>query len=120
MKRKVIIIEEQYIKVESPSWTSFGHGGGQVIGGEVYFDEPYVNENQKNKLLEEANSIYKKKYSNSWVKEPEVKIYWKILERNEREINKKLVSAGIGVKELTICNISLEDYYLSVTGGVEK
>ena len=88
MKRKVIIIEEQYIKVESPSWTSFGHGGGQVIGGEVYFDEPYVNENQKNKLLEEANSIYKKKYSNSWVKEPEVKIYWKILERNEREINK--------------------------------
>ena len=36
------------------------------------------------------------------------------------EINKKLVSAGVGVKELTICNISLEDYYLSVTGGVEK
>ena len=32
-------------------------------------------------------------------------------------INKNLVNAGIGVKEITIKNISLEDYYLSVTGG---
>ena len=33
------------------------------------------------------------------------------------EINKRLVTANIGVRELTIKNISLEDYYLSVTGG---
>ena len=33
------------------------------------------------------------------------------------EINKSLLSANIGVRELTIKNISLEDYYLSVTGG---
>ena len=32
-------------------------------------------------------------------------------------INKALVGAGIGVKELFVKNISLEDYYLSVTGG---
>lgn len=32
-------------------------------------------------------------------------------------INKALVGAGIGVKEIFIKNISLEDYYLSVTGG---
>ncbi len=32
-------------------------------------------------------------------------------------LNKKLVNSGIGVSELTIKNISLEDYYLSVTGG---
>lgn len=32
-------------------------------------------------------------------------------------LNKKLVESGIGVSELTIKNISLEDYYLSVTGG---
>lgn len=32
-------------------------------------------------------------------------------------INKQLVSNGIGVTELYIKNISLEDYYLSVTGG---
>ena len=33
------------------------------------------------------------------------------------EINKKLVTAGIAVNELHITNISLEDYYLSLTGG---
>ena len=32
-------------------------------------------------------------------------------------INKALVGAGVGVKEIFIKNISLEDYYLSVTGG---
>lgn len=32
-------------------------------------------------------------------------------------INKELVTSGIGVKEIMIRNISLEDYYLSVTGG---
>ncbi len=36
---------------------------------------------------------------------------------NTIPINKNLVNAGIGVKEITIKNISLEDYYLSVTGG---
>ncbi|MEE0953715.1 MAG: ATP-binding cassette domain-containing protein [Ruminococcus sp.] len=33
------------------------------------------------------------------------------------EMNSILVNAGIGVKELLIKNTSLEDYYLSVTGG---
>lgn len=33
------------------------------------------------------------------------------------EINKELVTKGIGVKEIYIKNISLEDYYLSITGG---
>lgn len=32
-------------------------------------------------------------------------------------INKQLVGSGVGVTELYIKNISLEDYYLSVTGG---
>ena len=36
------------------------------------------------------------------------------------EINKALVNANIGVRELTIKNISLEDYYLSVTGGAHN
>ena len=36
------------------------------------------------------------------------------------EINKALVSANIGVRELMIKNISLEDYYLSVTGGAHN
>jgi ABC-2 type transport system ATP-binding protein len=36
------------------------------------------------------------------------------------EINKKLVTAGIAVNELHITNISLEDYYLSLTGGKRK
>ena len=36
------------------------------------------------------------------------------------EINKALVSANIGVRELMIKNISLEDYYLSVTGGTHN
>ena len=35
-------------------------------------------------------------------------------------INKALVNADIGVRELTIKNISLEDYYLSVTGGTHN
>ncbi|MBR2109223.1 MAG: ATP-binding cassette domain-containing protein [Ruminococcus sp.] len=33
------------------------------------------------------------------------------------EINKALVNGGVGVMELYIKNISLEDYYLSITGG---
>ena len=33
------------------------------------------------------------------------------------EINRLLVNGNIGVKEIYINNISLEDYYLSVTGG---
>lgn len=33
------------------------------------------------------------------------------------EINKELVEKGVGVKEIYIKNISLEDYYLSITGG---
>ena len=33
------------------------------------------------------------------------------------EITKDLVNNGIGVKEIFIKNTSLEDYYLSVTGG---
>lgn len=33
------------------------------------------------------------------------------------EINKMLVTAGLDVKEIFLRNISLEDYYLSVTGG---
>lgn len=33
------------------------------------------------------------------------------------EINKMLVGSGLDVKEIIIRNISLEDYYLSVTGG---
>ena len=36
---------------------------------------------------------------------------------NTVAINKALVDAGVGVKEIFIKNISLEDYYLSVTGG---
>ena len=36
------------------------------------------------------------------------------------EINKSLVYANICVRELTINNISLEDYYLSVTGGTHN
>lgn len=33
------------------------------------------------------------------------------------EINKALVNSGIGVSEIYIKNLSLEDYYLSITGG---
>ena len=36
------------------------------------------------------------------------------------EMNSILVNAGIGVKELLIKNTSLEDYYLSVTGGAHN
>ncbi len=37
--------------------------------------------------------------------------------KDTAEINKELVTKGIGVKEIYIKNISLEDYYLSITGG---
>jgi ABC-2 type transport system ATP-binding protein len=33
------------------------------------------------------------------------------------EINKKLVNSGLAVSEIHINNISLEDYYLNLTGG---
>ena len=33
------------------------------------------------------------------------------------ELNKKLVESGIGVSEIFAKNVSLEDYYLSLTGG---
>ena len=33
------------------------------------------------------------------------------------EMNSLLVKSGIGVKEIFVSNLSLEDYYLSVTGG---
>lgn len=36
---------------------------------------------------------------------------------NTVEINKALVNSGVGVMEMIIKNISLEDYYLSMTGG---
>lgn len=36
---------------------------------------------------------------------------------NTIEITKTLVNEGVGVKEIYIKNISLEDYYLSLTGG---
>lgn len=36
------------------------------------------------------------------------------------EINRLLVNSGIDVKEIYIKNISLEDYYLSVTGGAHN
>ena len=36
---------------------------------------------------------------------------------NTVEINKQLVESGVGVKEIFIKQISLEDYYFSVTGG---
>ena len=36
------------------------------------------------------------------------------------EINRLLVNSGIDVKEIFIKNISLEDYYLSVTGGAHN
>ncbi len=36
---------------------------------------------------------------------------------NTAQINKALVEGGVNVKEIFIKNISLEDYYLSVTGG---
>ena len=38
------------------------------------------------------------------------------LDQTEK-IAKTVVDAGIGLKELIITNTSLEDYYLSVTGG---
>lgn len=36
---------------------------------------------------------------------------------NSADLNKALVNSGIAVREIFIKNISLEDYYLSVTGG---
>lgn len=35
------------------------------------------------------------------------------------EINSKLVGSGISVKEIYATNLSLEDYYLSLTGGIK-
>ena len=36
------------------------------------------------------------------------------------EINKTLVNGGLEVNEIHKTNISLEDYYLSLTGGKRK
>ena len=79
MKRQITTVEEQYIKVYSPSWCASGQGFSDIIEGDIYFDEPYINEEQANALLEKANQKYNELYSNSWVKEPEIRIYWKTI-----------------------------------------
>ena len=77
MRRTTIITEEEWIKIESPHWVASGHGYCDEIEGVTYFDEPYIDEVQKEKLLEKANAIYKEKYARLWMKEPRVDIYWK-------------------------------------------
>ena len=74
MTRTTLMTEEKRVCIKSPEW--YTYPVGEVVG-EIYFDEPYVDDNVCEELLQKANEIYKEKYSDSWVKEPIIEIYWK-------------------------------------------
>lgn len=81
MKRKVVTIEEQYIKVYSRSVWLSGQGFNEEIPGEVYFDEPYIDGEQEKELLHKAYEADKGRFD-TWLDGPKVEIYWRTISKN--------------------------------------
>lgn len=87
MKRARTIIEEKMIRIESPRFDFICQGGGGTVPGRLYYDEPWVSDEHAETLLELAKKIhYESNGSTSWVKEPELTIYWKKVSVTEKEV----------------------------------
>ena len=82
MMRKITTIQELRVKVYSPSWYYSEMGGGFQIPERLYFDEPYENKEQAEKLLNLANQQYNQEnLGMKYIKEPQTKTYWKDIEK---------------------------------------
>lgn len=87
MKTITIEIKQERVKIISPSWKAYMMGMNEIIPEILYCDEIYESDEQVEKLLIEAQKIYdKKNYRLSWIKEPEIRIYWKTLKKFEGEL----------------------------------
>ena len=88
MRRIRTIIEEKMIRIESPKFDYLCQGGGGTIPGHLYYDEPWISDEHTEELLKLAKRSHLENVSpTSWIKEPELSIYWRIVCKKVEELH---------------------------------
>ena len=72
------VTEIKYFRIESPAWTAIGHGYCDRIPGKVWYEGPFVSDEDVENKLAQAMEIYKSQHD--WMKAPQKKIFWKPLD----------------------------------------
>lgn len=76
-KRIRILKEQKFFKIETPAEYLTGFGDCEYIPSKLYYDEPFISEEDCNTKLELAL----KRHMGAWrVEKPILTIYWKVLE----------------------------------------
>lgn len=87
MKRQIIIEEEYYTKIASPVEVISMQGfSGDIIGGKIFVDIPYVNEETDTQLFDEVIQQFNIDYQGSWMPRPKLTHYWKTLNKLEKNL----------------------------------
>lgn len=80
MKRQIIRDEEYYTKIASPVEVISMQGfSGEVIGGQVFVDVPYVSDEADTALFNEVIQQFERDYKDAWMPRPKLTHYWKIV-----------------------------------------
>ena len=72
------VTEVKYFRIESPAWVAVGHGYCDHIIGHLWYEGPFVSEEDVQAKLAQAMEIYKDQHA--WTKAPQVEIFWKPLD----------------------------------------
>lgn len=85
MKRQIIREEEFYTKVASPVEVISMQGfSGELIGGKVFLDSPYIDNETDTKLFNEIIQQFDIDYKGSWMPRPKLTHYWKTVNELEK------------------------------------
>lgn len=80
MKRQIVRDEEYYTKIASPVEVISMQGfSGEVIGGKVFVDVPYVSDETDATLFDEVIRQFEIDYKDAWMPRPRLTHYWKIV-----------------------------------------
>ena len=87
MKRQIIREEEFYTKIASPVEVISMQGFcAEPIGGKVFSDAPYVDDETDTKLFNEIIQQFNIDYKGSWMPRPELTHYWKTINVSEKNL----------------------------------
>jgi hypothetical protein len=76
------ITEVKYFLIESPEWIASGHGYSDRIPGKVWYEGPFVSDEDVEAKLAQAMEIFNNPQSrpHDWMEKPKKKIFWKPLD----------------------------------------
>lgn len=72
------VTEAKYFRIKSPAWVAVGHGYSEHIIGHLWYEGPFVSEEDVQDKLAQAMESYKDQHA--WTKAPQVEFFWKPLD----------------------------------------